>query len=332
MKIAIIGAGITGLYLAWKLAEKGQEVTVFEKRDKIGKEACSGLFSERILKFVPQSRELIQHEIEKTLIHFPNKTLKVKFANRFLVMNHCELDRLVADLARKSGAEIILNHPLNLLPEDYDRIIGCDGALSEIRKIMKLPDPNFRLAIQGFVSEKSSDRFVETWPIKSGFIWKIPRGGPARNASPARQPDGSLGGRHSDAGGEIEYGIIEKPEYAKKTFDEFLKKNKIVLENINSALVPQGFIIPNHPKVTLCGDAAGLTKPWSGGGVVWSLIAADILVKNFPNFSRYQKEAKKLFLPRIIFSKIATKTIYFLGFNMPWILPKKYTIEDDFLI
>jgi flavin-dependent dehydrogenase len=308
MKVAIIGAGITGLYLAWKLVEKGQEVTVYEKRDKIGKEACSGLFSERILKFVPQSRELIQHEVEKTLIHFPNKTLKVKFANRFLAMNHCELDRLAADLARKSGAEIILNHSVSSFPETYDRIIGCDGALSEIRKIMKLPDPNFRLAFQGFVSEKSSDRFVETWPKTSGFIWKIPRGE------------------------EIEYGIIEKPEYAKKTFDEFLKKNKIVLGKINSALVPQGFIIPNHPNVTLCGDAAGLTKPWSGGGVAWSLIAADILVKNFPNFSRYQKEAKKLFLPRIIFSKIATRTIYFLGFNMPWILPKTYAIEDDFLI
>ena len=63
MRVAIIGAGICGLYLAWKLSEKGAEATVFEKRDKIGKEVCSGLFSERILKFVPQSRELIQHEI-----------------------------------------------------------------------------------------------------------------------------------------------------------------------------------------------------------------------------------------------------------------------------
>ena len=35
MRVAIVGAGITGLYLAWKLSEKGYQVTVFEKREKI---------------------------------------------------------------------------------------------------------------------------------------------------------------------------------------------------------------------------------------------------------------------------------------------------------
>ena len=83
MKIAIIGAGITGLYLAWKLAEKGEEVVVFEKKEKIGKEVCSGLFSERILKFVPESRNLIKNQIEYTLIYFPKKTLKIRFSKPF---------------------------------------------------------------------------------------------------------------------------------------------------------------------------------------------------------------------------------------------------------
>ncbi|WP_252891806.1 FAD-dependent oxidoreductase [Thermoclostridium stercorarium] len=36
MKIAIIGAGATGLTAGWKLSEKGHCVTVYEKNDRIG--------------------------------------------------------------------------------------------------------------------------------------------------------------------------------------------------------------------------------------------------------------------------------------------------------
>ena len=35
-RIAIIGAGITGLYAAWRLQEAGYNVSVFEARDRIG--------------------------------------------------------------------------------------------------------------------------------------------------------------------------------------------------------------------------------------------------------------------------------------------------------
>jgi len=352
MKIAIIGAGINGLYLAWKLAKRGEDVTVFEKKEKIGKEACSGLFSERILEFIPQSQKLIQNKIDSVLVHFPKRTLQIKFLNpvgnrrfsfgagRFLVMSHFELDNLAAKLAQKAGAKIILNHnvsrsDLDTLRNEFERIIGCDGPNSIVRKSLDLPTPAYRLAIQGFIPKNDFSNYVETWPTKNGFYWKIPRGK------------------------KIEYGIIESPNQARKLFDEFLEKNNLSLEKINpveefrqgflkenlnsrseskflygvnSALIPQGLIIPKNSSITLCGDAAGLTKPWSGGGVVWSLIAAKELLKNFPDFIKYQKEMKKFFLPKIIFSKIITKVVYFLGFNFPWILPKNIKIEGDFLI
>lgn len=308
MRIAIIGAGICGLYLAWKLSERGFEVTVFEKREKIGKEVCSGLISERILDFIPQSQKLIQNQIECVLIHFPKRTLKIKFLRKFFVINHSTLDNLVGDLAQGAGAKIILNRPVNSIPEGFDRIIGCDGALSQIRKALELKDPQFFLGVQGFIQKENLSNYVETWPTKSGFIWKIPRGK------------------------ETEYGIIEKSKEAKKIFEKFLKENNLNLERINSALIPQGLVIPFNKKITLCGDSAGLTKPWSGGGVVWSLISANILLKNFPDFLGYQKEIKKFFLPKIIFSKMAKKIVYFFGFNFPRLLPRNFKIDGDFLI
>lgn len=308
MRVAIIGGGISGLYLAWKLSEKKHDVTVFERKKEISNNACSGLFSQRILEFIPESSKLIQNRINHVILHFPKKTVKVKFSRDFFVMSHSELDRLVANLAQKAGAEIVLNYNISSLPEGFDKVIGCDGANSFVRKSLGLSESRYRLGILGFLDKPYSESYVETWPCRNGFIWKIPRGK------------------------ETEYGILAKPKEAKIILDQFLNKNNIVLERIESKIVPQSFIIPSNPLITLCGDAAGLTKPWSGGGVVWGLTAGKILLKTFPDFLKYRKAMRRFFIPKIILSKTAVRSVYFLGFKMPWLLPKKTRMESDFLI
>ncbi len=313
MKIAIIGAGINGLYLAWKLSQKGEQVFVFEKKNKIGKQACSGLFSEKILEFIPQSKELIENKIDYTLIHFPKKTIKVNFSKNFLVISHFELDNLMAYLAERAGAKIFLNKQ-NIKKEEllssFDKIIGCDGANSVVRQWFDLWQRNYYLGIQGFINKPDDSNYVETWPIKKlgGFIWKIPRNK------------------------ETEWGIMSDSLKAKEIFDNFLKKKNIYLENINSALIPQGFSLPENNRITLCGDAAGLVKPWSGGGVVWGLIAAGLLLKNFPDFLIYKKETRRFFSVKIAFSRLAVKTVYFFGFKIPLFLLQNMKIKDDFLL
>ncbi len=306
IKTAIIGGGISGLYLAWKLSEKGHDITLFEKEKDIGQnKACSGLFSKRILEYIPQSEKLIQNRINFVEINFPRKKIKVNFSKQFLVMDHSQLDKLVFGLIKK--AEIKFGYNINFIPEGFDRIIGCDGANSFVRKSLNVPDPQYRIGILGFTEKQSNQDYVEVWPVKKGFIWEIPRGK------------------------ETEYGIMTEPKRATKELNNFIEKRNISLKRKNARLIPQGFNIPDNTKITLVGDAAGMTKPWSGGGVVWSLTACNMLVKNFPDFKKYRREARRFFIPKIIFSKSATKIVYFFGFNFPWLLPSENKMESDFL-
>lgn len=308
MKVAIIGAGINGLYLAKKLADLKNEVTVFDKKKEIGNSVCSGMFSRRLLDFIPESESLAENRIKSVKIHFPKKTIDAFFSKEFLIIDHSKLDKLAASLAQKSGAKIILESHIKEMPKGFDFVIGCDGYDSFVRKSLNLLEPELRLGIQGFtpLTEDKYD-YVEVWPQKSGFIWKIPRGK------------------------EIEYGIISKPFTAALLLNNFLKKRSISLNSIKSKLIPQAVIIPRNNKISLCGDAAGLTKPWSGGGVIWGLFAADMLVRNFPDLDKYSKEANGFFSKKVFISKIALKLAYFFGFKFPIIIPKKVKIESDFL-
>ncbi len=309
MKIAVIGAGITGLYLSWKLSLRGYKVTIFEQKRGVGKECCSGLFSHRILDFIPQSKEIIEKEINKTIIHFPKKSIEIIFNKPFFIINHFILDNILLNQVKQFQIEIILGSKVKKIPQGFNRVIGCDGADSIIRKELHLPEPRLYLGIQGFSDGKTNQNYVETWPTHSGFIWKIPRTN------------------------QTEYGIMEAVPEAKKIFQKFLNKNRISLNNQKAALIPNHIkpIIPKKSNITLCGDAAGVTKPWSGGGVIWSLISADILLRNFPNFVKYRKEMNNFFIPKLIRSNIIKKSVYFFGKRMPYFLPKKYTIESDFL-
>ena len=297
MKVAIIGGGINGLYLAWKLSGKGYDVIVFERKKQIGDNIiCSGLFSQRILDIIPQSQKLIQNRINYANIHFPKKTIRVDFSKPFFIIDHSELDKLVASLAQSQGARLLLNQNTTEIPEDFDKIIGCDGANSVIRKKLNLKYPKFRLGILEIRGGRTSADFVDVWPCKTGFSWRIPRGS------------------------GVELGQIADPK-------EIETRPGLV-----SKVIPQGLVVPKNNKVTLCGDAAGLTKPWSGGGVIWGLFAANMLLEAFPDFNKYRKKTKKFFVPKIILSKIAMKLIYFFGNNTPWVLPKQARIESDFLL
>ena len=326
MRVGIIGAGITGSYLAWKLAEAGHDVMVFEKKPKTGKEACSGLISKRVWNFIPKKKELIEHVIDKAVIHFPKKKIELTFSPEMHVIDRPALDRYVAEIAASKGAKFFYNYEFKKLfhyvghkPQismaaekgsvamEFDKIIGCDGALSALRKQMRKKDPQYRLGLEFYQNKKNESKSVDIWPMGQGFAWRIPRGG------------------------RVEYGILDDPKNAKKNFDRFCRRLKIKKQSVFSAVVPRGLVLSDRMDVALVGDAAGMTKPWSGGGVIWGLTAADMLIKSFPNFKKYHRKADRFYSPKIFYSGIIEKIGIFIGNNIPILVPKKLEIDSDWV-
>ncbi len=311
-RVAIIGAGITGLYLAQKLSQRGYKIFLFEKKECVGNKLCSGLYSERIFDFIPEAKNFIQNKIDFVFINFPKKTIKVSFKKELFVINRNLLDKFLFLKINKEKVKIHFNYNFQKIPRKFYRIIGTDGANSTVRKLLKLKEPRFYFTKVGYLEKKDFSNFVEVFPHKKGgFLWKIPRGE------------------------QIEFGILgdrKETLTVNKIFEKFLKKNKIKLTRVKGGLIAEGFILPKKKNITLCGEATGIVKSWSGGGVIWSLKSANILLDTFPDFLEYRKRMKRFFLKKIYFSKIVKKLVYFLGFNFSFFLPNKVKIENDFLI
>ncbi|NIO44067.1 MAG: hypothetical protein GTN36_00735 [Candidatus Aenigmarchaeota archaeon] len=318
MKIGIIGCSINGAYLAWKLSERN-EVTVFEKNKAIGEKPCSGLISERIWKFIPKNEDIVENTIEEALIYFPKKKLKLKLNPKMLVINRKLLDQTVTKFAEKNGAKILLDNEVKKVyfvrktkPQliadkiyEFDYLLGCDGFNSIVRKALTLKKPKYKLGIYAYKKKKDESKLVKVFPSKNGFAWIIPRGS------------------------RVEYGILDNVNIARERFDKFCRLRKFKPKQIYSHVIPEGLVKLEAERVALCGDALGLTKPTSGGGVIWGLTACNILLKNFPNLKKYNNDIRKFFGPKFFFSRLGNRFARFFGQKFPRILPKEMYFDSD---
>lgn len=309
-KAAVVGSGLIGAYLALKLKEKGLDVFLYDqkKEEELGFKPCSTLVSERIRQFIAFPENCIENIIEGCKIHFPKKTIELNFNPKHLVLNRDKLLQSQLSLLKEKGINLFLGQRINDIPWQYDYVFGCDGPASVIRRKLGLKEPKMKIGAQVFVEKPGHSSFTDVFPVRSGFFWKIPR----YNFT--------------------EYGFLASSNI-KALFFAFLKEQGVGLKDIALSLVPCSgikMIFSKNKQVALCGDAMGLTKPWSGGGIIWSLYAADILLNNFPNFGKYEKEAERFFKPKIIEGTIANNMVYFLGFNFPFFLPDKVNYDNDF--
>ncbi|HLD41539.1 MAG TPA: NAD(P)-binding protein, partial [archaeon] len=147
MKIAVVGSNTIGAYIARKLSESGNSVDLFERKPHIGKEACSGLFSDRIWKYFPEKVSIVKNTITSATVHFSKKTMKLELSPKMLVFHRGDFDAYATELAVKAGTKLHLGAFAKLKSQgknniildiggeemEFDYLIACDGSVSTIR-------------------------------------------------------------------------------------------------------------------------------------------------------------------------------------------------------
>lgn len=278
----VVGAGPPGSRFAYQAADEGYHVALLEKGE-VGKPlACSGHVSTDIWEYLPANAtaDLLQNQISGARFHVggPDSRAYPFYKSEVIshVIDRVGLDKMLAHRAVDAGADLREQHTVIDVDERSDRVVvtattpegtqttleghmvaGCDGPTSRVRDRAGLAPPSEQLhGVLAFTdTPDDGDRVDVHLTAPTFFAWRIPRG---------------------DAG--VEYGLAAPPSAEVGTlFDELTQAYGVTPSRRCSGVIPIG--PPDSittDRIFLLGDAAAQTKPFTGGGILYSMTAADI--------------------------------------------------------
>lgn len=292
--VIVVGAAVAGSRTAGLIAEAGKNVLLIEENTSIGLPCkCTGLVSWRIKEVLPTLPEkLIVNVVQEAKFHSPNgSSFVLKSRKPVYLLDRPGLDKYLFNLAEEAGAqtkvgERFLSYKLmeDHLEVQTDKnvyktkiLIGADGANSSVGKQADLKYPkNYLVGVQTTASGKFDQ--VELWFGSSispkFFAWVAPesesiaRVGLATDRNASKYYEDFLKkkiGRYEkpDVGGVIRFGLMER------TSDE---------------------------RLMVVGDAACQVKPYSGGGIIFGLIASRICADASIAALRQKNFSKEFFI------------------------------------
>lgn len=277
---AVVGVGPAGARFARRAAAAGHDVVAFEQGEVGDPLACSGHVSLDVLEYVSENAasRLLQNEIRGARFHLGGANSRSYDFYRedtiSAVIDRVGLDRELAASAADAGADVRPHHSVTDVYERDDHVevtvrgpdgtetipasmvAGCDGPRSRVRSQVGLPEPAELLhGVLGFDTQPDHDDFVDVHLTEPRFFaWRIPRG---------------------EAG--VEYGLAAPPgESVPDRFDRLVDAYEVTIDRRCSGAIPIG---PPETvtgeRTFLIGDAAGQTKPFTGGGIRYGMTAAD---------------------------------------------------------
>ncbi|MHA1961688.1 MAG: NAD(P)/FAD-dependent oxidoreductase [Candidatus Thorarchaeota archaeon] len=291
---AIVGAGPSGLLAATEVARRGHSCVVFEEHPNIGEpDHCAGLLSTSGMKSLQlrSPEDVIQNQVRGARIYSPSghNILIERGKREAIVIDRRSFDRWLAEKAQDEGAEILTQHRVMgidnsrrnsvriSLKSNNERtnqeasvVINAEGSRCVVSKSAGLPfvpRQSMRVAYQFEVSNADiDDDLVEMFYGRKYapgfFVWLIPTGNNTARV-----------------------GLAAKSR-AKTRLQGAMRHHPILKERLRRAEVKRGFggaVLVGMPVprtyadgIMVVGDAAGLVKPTTGGGVIMGGTAAKI--------------------------------------------------------
>ena len=289
--ISIIGAGPAGSFAAYSLAKKNFDVEVFEEHPKVGIPIqCSGVITPALDSLLPKiPKSILVNKIKKVKFNSPDgNSFTVKIPVDY-VFDRSKLDQYISSLAESAGVKFHLNSRFESLTRSDDKIkfktnsayyesdylVGADGPYSKVGQSSGLLDISKRKFITGMQARTKCDIYskdtVEIFLGYGEFAWLIPE-----NDEFAR------------------VGLVSESN-PKNDFDKLMKKTNSKIVCYQSGMIPvyDRKLKTQDKNIYLIGDAAGMVKASSHGGIFYSMSASKYLVDSIINNKNYDSLWKK---------------------------------------
>lgn len=299
--VLVVGAGPTGTNTARLLAERGYDVLVVEEHPSVGVPVqCAGLITPRVFDHTPFAiGDLWQNDLRGAVVHAPDGTT-VAFESDVVqaqAMDRARFDQRMAEHAEAAGATLWTATKAVAMRRDAEGVtvtlqaagdgagsrnqvrcrlvVGADGVRSRVAAWAGLPPIKevvsaYEVELTGCHIPNGRSHMI---PMFAGsaqapgfFSWIIPVGGDRTRSGLAVAP-----GLSEAAAKRYYERMFTDP--ASRPYLEGAQESYRIIGGIPLGLRER--LVGD--RVMLVGDAAGMAKPTSGGGIYMGLVGSEHL-------------------------------------------------------
>ncbi len=293
--VIIVGAGPVGGYLARRLRENEISVLMLEEHNQIGRPfQCAGLVNPAAMEKIG-AYDTVLTRIWGARMYSPSGIeIEIGSPDKVRTWSVCRklFDERVVSQAIESGAQLLLSSRpksaevnsigVNLTVDvngtetnfSCKMLCGADGAHSWVRRTFRMGRPKemmigFQVDVTGYPGvDGRLDMFTGQNVAPGFFAWAIPSGDTTRigNWSVPEMLDGRSC--------EDLYDALRNSELWRERFSNCREVGRFC------GPIPAGLLRkPVKERVAVFGDAAGLCKPTTGGGIGKGFDQVDIMIE-----------------------------------------------------